>query len=42
MDTSFHRFVARQHLPRLSLLVAWLIAVLLVIAGFGFWILPAF
>jgi hypothetical protein len=30
------------HLPRLSLLIAWVIAVLLVIAWFGVWLLPAF
>ena len=30
------------HLPRLSLLVAWIVAVFLLIAWFGFWLLPAF
>jgi hypothetical protein len=37
-----HPLMPRPHLPRLSLVVAWALAVLLAIAGFAVWVLPAF
>ncbi len=44
MDKSAtHRLIARlPHLPKLSVVVAWALAVLLALAWFTVWPLPAF
>jgi hypothetical protein len=39
---AFHALLGRLHRPSLSHFVAWVIAVLLAIAFYAVWVLPAF